>query len=256
MTREGRPETDVAGGGHTEEGARAESEAPDSAPRGVIETAFGLLESLRVLGPARVSELQRHRGLPRTTVHRLLRQLEEVGAAERSRQGWRLGPELIAFGAGVPAEPRLRAAARRSLMDLANASGARVELCVEMAGRYVVVDVMPGTRPLAHEQEPGFVYDKEGFVTLGLEASQLAVVRAHERARHGDLRPVLDPGGADPRMSCVSAPLRVPARDVVTVNLMVPGRTGVPAPMVDATRRTAERIAAQLSRPTPSEAPF
>ena len=234
-----------------EEGALAESDACDSARRGVIETAFELLASLRALGPVRVSELQRHSGLPRTTVYRLLRQLEEVGAAERCQQRWRLGPTLIAVGAGVPAEPRLRAVARRPLMDLANASGARVELCVEMAG-LVVVDVMPGTRPLAHEQEPGFVYDAKGFAALGLEASRLAIVRAHERARHGDLRPVLDPGGADPRMSCVSAPLRVQATDVVSVNLMVPGRGSVPASLVDATRRTAERIAAQLLRLAPS----
>jgi IclR family transcriptional regulator, acetate operon repressor len=237
---------------YTEEGALAESKACDSAARGVIETAFGLLASLRALGPVRVSELQRHSGLPRTTVHRLLRQLEEVGAAERSRERWRLGPTLITFGAGVAAEPRLRAVARRPLMDLANASGARVELCVETAGHGVVVDVMPGTRSLAHEQEPGFVYDNNDLAAVGLEASRLAVVRAHERARHGDLRPVLDSGGADPRMSCVSAPLRTSARDVVSVNLMVPGRAGIPASLVDATGRTAGRIAAQLSRPAPS----
>ena len=41
-------------------------------------------ESLRELGNARVSELQRDSGLPRTTVFRLLSQLEEVGAVERS----------------------------------------------------------------------------------------------------------------------------------------------------------------------------
>jgi IclR family transcriptional regulator, acetate operon repressor len=237
---------------YMEGGALVESDACAPATRGVIETAFGLLGSLRALGPVRVSELQRRSGLPRTTVHRLLRQLEEVGAAERSRQGWRLGPTLISFGAGVPAGPRLRAVARRPLMDLANASGARVELSVEMAGRGVVVDVMPGTRPLAHEPEPGFVYDDNDLAAVGLEASRLAVVRAHERARHGDFRPALDSGGADPRMSCVSAPLRIRGRDVVTVNLMVPGRGGVPAALVDATRRTAERIAAQLSRPAPS----
>jgi IclR family transcriptional regulator, acetate operon repressor len=111
---------------------------------------------------------------------------------------------------------------------------------------------MPGTRPLAHELEPGAVYDENALAAVGLEASRLAVVRAHERARHGDMRPVLDPGGADPRMSCVSAPLRISAPDVVSVNLMVPGRAGVPTSLVDATRRTAERIAAQLSRPAPS----
>lgn len=218
-----------------------------SAPRAVIDAAFELLALLRAVGPARVSELQRHSGLPRTTVHRLLGQLEDVGAVERSGRRWRLGPTLIKFGAGVPAEPRLRAVARRPLMDLANATGAHVALSVEMAGRSVVIDVMPGTRPLAYEPEPGLVYDERDLAAVGLEASRLAVVRAHERARRGDLRPVVDAGRADSRISCVAAPLRLSPRDVATVKLMVPGRAGVPAPLVDATRRTAARIAAQLT---------
>jgi DNA-binding IclR family transcriptional regulator len=87
-------------------------------PRAVIRSAFGLLASLHALGSARVSELERECGLPRTTVHRLLTQLEEVGAVERSAGRWRLGPALVELGAGVPAEPRLRSVARRPLMDL------------------------------------------------------------------------------------------------------------------------------------------
>jgi IclR family transcriptional regulator, acetate operon repressor len=63
-----------------------------AAPRPVLGGAFGLLDSLQGLGSARVSDLQRDTGLPRTTVHRLLQQLEEVGAVERAAGRWRLGP--------------------------------------------------------------------------------------------------------------------------------------------------------------------
>jgi hypothetical protein len=69
-------------------------------PRPVIGGAFGLLASLHRLGSARVSQLQRDSGLPRTTVHRLLTQLEEVGAVERSAGRWRLGPTPVEYGAG------------------------------------------------------------------------------------------------------------------------------------------------------------
>jgi IclR family transcriptional regulator, acetate operon repressor len=62
----------------------ADGPAGDAAPRAVIRAAFGLLASLHGLGSARVSELQRDCGLPRTTVYRLLNQLQEVGAAERA----------------------------------------------------------------------------------------------------------------------------------------------------------------------------
>jgi IclR family transcriptional regulator, acetate operon repressor len=206
-------------------------------PRAVIGAAFGLLVTLHGLGSARVSQLQRESGLPRTTVHRLLGQLEAVGAVERSAGRWRLGPTLVELGAGVPAEPRLRSVARRPLMDLANATGELVALSVEMAGQLLVVEVLPGTRRLALEPNPGMV----------LERGKQAAVRAHEQAHRGDMRPVIDAGDVDPRVSCVAAPLRLSPRDVAAVWLMVPGGEGVPAPVVAATRRTAGRIASQLS---------
>jgi DNA-binding IclR family transcriptional regulator len=209
-----------------------------ASPRAVIRGAFGLLASLHGLGSARVSELQRDCGLPRTTVHRLLTQLEGVGAVERSGGRWRLGPALVELGAGVPAEPRLRSVARRPLLDLANATSALVALSVEMAGHGLVIEVVPGKNRLALEPDPGMV----------LDGTKLAAVRAHEQARRGDLRPVIDAGAVHPEVSCVAAPLRLSPRDVAAVWLMVPGGAGVPAPIVAATRRTAGRIASGLSR--------
>jgi DNA-binding IclR family transcriptional regulator len=215
-------------------------------PRAVVRGAFDLLAAMRGRRAARVSELQRASGLPRTTVHRLLVQLEDVGAVERAAGRWRLGPTLVRLGAEVPAEPRLRTVARRPLIDLASATGSLVALSVEMAGHTVVVDVVPGTRRLAFEPKPGMALDRAELAAVGLEPPRLASVRAQERARGGDLRPVIDMGGADLRVSCVAAPLRVSPHDVGAVSLMVPGRGGVPATLVAATRRTADRIAAQL----------
>ena len=116
-----------------------------------------MLASLHSLGTARVSDLQRESGLPRTTVHRLLGQLQEVGAIERTAGGWRLGPTLVELGAGVPAEPRLRSVARRPLLDLANATGAVVAPSVEMSGELVVTEVPAGRSRLAAEPDPGMV---------------------------------------------------------------------------------------------------
>ena len=181
-------------------------------PRGVLGGAFGLLAALHGLESARVSDLQRETGLPRTTVHRLLNQLEEVGAVERLRRRWRLGPTLVELGAGVPAEPRLRSVARRPMMDLANATGALVALSVEIAGQLLVIEVLPGTRRLALEPNPGMV----------LAGAKQAVVRAHEQARGGDMRPVVEAGAVDRRISCVAAPFRISPHDVAVVWLMVP----------------------------------
>jgi IclR family transcriptional regulator, acetate operon repressor len=209
-----------------------------TAPRAVIRGALGLLASMHALGAARVSELQRDCGLPRTTVHRLLAQLAEVGVVERSGARWRLGPTLITLGAGVPAEPRLRSVARRPLLDLANGSRALAALSVEMAGRGVVIDVVPGAGGLPAEPHPGGVLSDE----------RAAAVRAHAQARRSDLRPVLEAGLVHPGVSCVAAPLRLSPRDVGAVWLMVPGGGGVPEPLVAAARRTAGRIASALTQ--------
>ena len=220
-----------------------------SAPRAVLGGAFALLTSLRELGSARVSELQRDSGLPRTTVHRLLSQLEQVGAVERSSGRWRLGPTIVELGAGVPAEPRLRSVAQRPLMELASATGATVALSVEMAGEGMVIDVLPGKRVLPHHPEPGMTLDRARLAEVGIDPAKLAALRAHEQAHRGDLRPVIDAGGVVPGVSCVAAPLRLSRGDVGAVWMIVPSGEGVPAPLVAATRRTAGRIASQLSQP-------
>ena len=165
----------------------------DAGARAVLHGAFGVLAALRHLGNARVSELQRRSGLPRSTVRRLLIQLENVGAVESSTGRWRLGPTVFELGAGVPASRHLRAVARRPLMDLATGTGELVALVVESAGELLVIEVLPGTRPLAFEPEPG----------MSLRDPRLAPARAYDQARRGDLRTVLDAGAFDRRISPV-----------------------------------------------------
>jgi DNA-binding IclR family transcriptional regulator len=201
------------------------------------------------LGPARVSDLQRDSGLPRTTVHRLLSQLEQVGAAERSSGRWRLGPTIVELGAAVPAEPRLRSVARRPLMDLASATGEIVALSVEMAGEGMVIDVLPGKRSHPHQPEPGLTPTRAELVERGLDPAKMAFLRAHERAHRGDLRPVVDVDIVAPDVSCVAAPLRLAHGGVGAVWMMIPGAGPISAPFVAATSRVARRIASQLSQP-------
>lgn len=206
----------------------------------MIEGAFELLGSLRQLQQARVSELVRDSGLPRTTVHRLLGQLEQVGAVERLGSVWRLGVKLVELGSDVPAEPRLRAVSRRPLIDLVNTTGAHVGLSVGMAGGGVIVDFLPGVRRIPLEPLP---------VGTRLEVPEWASSRAQARARAGDLRMVIDAGGTDPALSCAAAPLRLSRRDVAAVWVITPGRTGITAETIAATRHTARSIASQLSQP-------
>ena len=197
-------------------------------PRPLIGSAFTVLASLHKLGPARVSELQRDSGLPRTTVHRLLGQLQDVGAAERSAGRWRIGPTLLELGSGIPAEPRLRSVARRPLMDLARVTGGLAALSVERAGRSLVIDVLPSARRFPIEPHPGLVLDKDKLAAAGLPTGRLAWLRAQEAAHRGDLRPVIDAGGTDPEINCVAAPLRLSPHDTGTTGSWSPAKTASP----------------------------
>lgn len=230
------------------------SEAGES-PRSVLGEAFALLGCLRRLGSARVSEVHRACGLPRTTVSRLLGQLEQVGAVERTDGRWRIGPTVMELGSEVPAEPRLRAVAQRPLVELAKATGGLVALSVDVGGRGLVVDVLPGNHPIAVEPRPGMTLYEDGLAETGLRAGRLAAVRAHMQAHTGDMRPVIDAGGADPRVNCVAAPLRLSRSDTGAVWLMLPAEQGIAEHVVSATRRTAGRIATELSKPPASERP-
>jgi hypothetical protein len=134
-------------------------------------------------------------------------------------------------------------------MDLASATGEIVALSVEMAGEGMVVDVLPGRRTHPHQPEPGLTPNRAELAERGIDPAKLAFLRAHERARRGDLRPVVDVAIVAPDVSCVAAPLRLAHGGVGAVWMMVPGGAPISAPIVAATSRVARRIASQLSGP-------
>jgi len=114
----------------------------------------------------------------------------------------------------------------------------------------MVIDVLPGRRTHRHQPEPGKTPIRAELVERGFDPSQLAYLRAHEQAHRGDMRPVIDVAIVASDVSCVAAPLRLPHGGVGAVWMMIPGGANIPAPFIAATRRTAGRIASQLSRPS------
>jgi DNA-binding IclR family transcriptional regulator len=122
---------------------------------GVIDSGFLLLESLRILGRARVSELTKESGLPRTTVYRLLCQLAAVGAVERVGAHYRLGASLLALGRHVTPMEQLRTLARRPMIELAAATPAHVNLCTTAGHASVYLDVYCGPDRLPFRQMAG-----------------------------------------------------------------------------------------------------
>jgi hypothetical protein len=110
--------------------------------RCVIGTAFELLDYVGELEPVRLIDLAGATGIPGPTVHRLLKQLIEVGAVRREGIRYCLGASLLELGAQVTPERRLRAVARRPLAELAAATGAAVCLSATIGGDAVFLDTM------------------------------------------------------------------------------------------------------------------
>jgi len=123
--------------------------ASDGGGRSVLEGAFGLLGAVERAGEAGLTRLAAECGLPKTTAYRLLEQLVELGAVERSRRGYRVGLRLFRLGQGWQPHPGLRAAARAPARRLARTTGATVGINVLREGQTLVLDWTVGETPAA-----------------------------------------------------------------------------------------------------------
>jgi DNA-binding IclR family transcriptional regulator len=203
-----------------------------SAPaRGVVESAFGLLEILRALGRARLTDLTEESGLPRTTVSRLLRQLAAVDAVDRVGAHYRLGPGLLALGQHVTPMERLRPVAQRPLMQLAAATPAHVGLIANTSCAPMYLDVVHGRDRLPFRRVPGEPVPK------GSAAAQAL------RADNGF---AIDDSAAINGVSCAAQSIRLPGGELAVVGVVMRAPR-LPRELLGPLRVTAERIAALVA---------
>jgi hypothetical protein len=208
--------------------------------RGVIGSAFELLDQVGALEPVRLIDLAEATGIPRATVHRLLKQLIEVGAVRREGTGYRLGASLLGLGSRVTPERRLRVVARRPLAELAAATGAAVSLSVTIGGDAVFLDTVDARVPLGLAMpEPG-----SGVPPGTAQARALTII-----ARPA---PIVDAGGFRAHISCVAVAVPVGSGEVAVVCTHVAG-TRPPLALLAATRATGARIDGLLRAPLAGE---
>jgi len=199
--------------------------------RCVIGTAFELLDHVGALQPVRLLDLAEATGIPGPTVHRLLKQLIEVGAVGREGTRYRLGVSLLELGARVTPEHRLRAVARRPLAELAAATGAAVGLSARIGGDAVFLATIDARVPLGLP-EPG------SRVPPGT-----APARVHTEI--GCPAPIVDAGGYLAHISCVAVAVPLGRRQVAAVTTLVAGQHP-PLGLSAATRAAGTRIAVLL----------
>lgn len=90
------------------------------------------------------SQVARSLGLPLSSTHDLLRSLTELHLVDSEDGRYALGPEAVAFSAGVLDGLTVRTRARRHLAQLADRSGEAVYLALPSGRRLIYVDRVLG----------------------------------------------------------------------------------------------------------------
>jgi DNA-binding IclR family transcriptional regulator len=110
-----------------------------------VDRAIDLLFHLHEQAQARgVSEIARALGLPKSTVHRLLRALARRGLVEQEEGRYAPGGRLVALGLGAQARDPVVAAARPILDEEARALGETVFLMAPRSTGMLVLDKAEG----------------------------------------------------------------------------------------------------------------
>ncbi|MFD4629068.1 IclR family transcriptional regulator [Streptomyces sp. NPDC058284] len=235
-----------------------ESSTDIPAGRGVLEGAFLLLDELARTGDAGLTDLAAGAGLPKATAHRLLDQLAAVGAVERASGRYHMGAALARLARSWGASHPLGRAAVQPLRRLSAATGAAVALAAPVGGSMVVVSGMPGPGDEAFPHMPGMVLPPGNAAEAVMSAYRPVTALPPERSpgewarrlrkvrEHGvDLHHCEDEEPA----SCLVAPVHAPSGGVVgAIGVRFPGHRLPSANMVDATRRAARMLSANLAR--------
>lgn len=210
---------------------------PNDGRSSIIATAFDLLDHVGALEPARLTDLAQATGIPHPTVHRLLRQLIDVGAVRREGTRYHLGASLLGLGSRVTPQQRLRVVARRPMAELAAVTGAGVGLSARLGDEVVFLDTVEPRVPLVIAMpQPGSV------VQPGT-----APARAHTQIHRST--PIVDAGGVLPDLSCVAVTIPLSDGQVAALTAFIAAKRP-PVALLAATRATGARVAGQLRTPS------
>ncbi|GAA4025328.1 IclR family transcriptional regulator [Streptomyces plumbiresistens] len=129
------------------------SESPDTR-QGMqsVLRALDVLEAVARSQPVGISALARSLGIPKATVHRIMRTLGEAGwlapQGPPGEQRWILTARALAVGARVMTQDDLRERARPVLAELGRRTDENIHLSVPDGESLVLIDKVPSTRPV------------------------------------------------------------------------------------------------------------
>jgi DNA-binding IclR family transcriptional regulator len=187
-------------------------------------------------------ELTERTGLPKSTVHRMVKQLDAIGWLERDFDGYRIGMRLFEIGGLATRRRRLSESAFPHLQALSVATGFAVQLGILDGTEVVYLErIVNGDFPLPTREggrQPAYC-TALGKAMLAFDPETTAEVLAEEcpprteqtltpdRLR-SELRKVAETGlaydhqEAYPGLACVAAPLRNAGRAIAAVSVTGP----------------------------------
>ena len=139
-----------------------QSQAPGATPGRSVDLppmakVFALLEVLSQRGSARLTDLADALGVPKTTLHRITSQLEELGYLQREPGGRRLtiAPRLAGLAADMLGAS-LKLAPRHAILEqLAIRLGESCSVGIRIGHDVVYLDDVAGSSPLAYNFQTG-----------------------------------------------------------------------------------------------------
>jgi DNA-binding IclR family transcriptional regulator len=234
----------------------------------ILGKAFAILGAFshgpRLLSLSQISRLS---GVPKSTTHRVLAMLVELGAVERSGTGYRMGDAMFSYGSRSP-EVALRGAALPHLESLLLQTRQVVHFAVLRKREVLYVERL-STRPFhspatvggrlpAHLTGVGKVllaYTSAETINRYLDRRLTARTDAsitspdslrHELARIRNLGIAFDHAEAARGLHCVAAPVRISGRAVAAVSVAYPSSAGSGQSLIEPVRTAAARIASSL----------
>jgi DNA-binding IclR family transcriptional regulator len=251
-----------------QEAASSESETALRADDSILGKAFAILGAFshgpRMLSLSQISRLS---GVPKSTTHRVLAMLVELGAVERSGTEYRMGDVMFSYGSRSP-EVALRGAALPHLESLLLQTRQVVHFAVlrkqevlyleRLSMSPVISPATVGDRLPAHLTGVGkalLAYASAESVSRYLDRRLTARTDTsitsqdalrHELAGIRDLGVAFDHAEAARGLHCVAAPVRIGGRAVAAVSVAYPSSAGSGQTLIEPVRTAAASIARSL----------
>lgn len=217
-----------------------------------------------------LAQIARRSGLPKSTAHRLLAMLGQLGAVERDGDRYRMGLRMFALGT-CSLEVALRDVALPHMEALHRASGHTLHLAVRQGGDVVYLEklrsrsalplptVVGGRLPahltgvgkvlLAHLPEAdveAVLAGPLGGLTRRSVTDPSALRRTLRRVR--ELGAARDVGEVVDGLACVAVPIRLAGKVVAAMSVAYPAAAGDGQPLVSPLRETSVAISRALER--------